>query len=84
MSALIKVDEKGQNEQKKYMQIFKSGTNFWENEQCVCKIFKTAKKRPFSLATPQLDQAKDQSITLLWIDAQIHSSLPWCHLSSLT
>ena len=43
--------------------IFKSGATFWENAQCVCKIFKTAIKGPFSLATPQLYEPMDQSGT---------------------
>ena len=44
---------------------FLTGAIFWENAQCVCKIVKTAKKRPFSLAAPQLDKARDQSETPL-------------------
>ena len=37
--------------------IFKTGAIFWEKAQCVCIVIKTATKRPFSLATPQLDEA---------------------------
>ena len=58
--ALIKVDEIGQNQQKNYWQkLFKTGAIFWEKAQCVCT------KRPFSLATPQLDEAMNQSVTPL-------------------
>ena len=45
--------------------LLKTGAIFWEKAQCVCKIVKTAKKMPFSLATPQLDEAIDQSGTPL-------------------
>ena len=53
--------EKDKNMQK----LFKTVAIFWEKAQCVCKIVKTAKERHFSLATPQLDEAMDQSGTLL-------------------
>ena len=45
--------------------VFLTGAIFWDKAQCVCKIVKTAKQRPLSLATPQLDEATDQSGTLL-------------------
>ena len=62
--------------------LFLTSAIFWEKAQCVCKIVKTAKKRPFSLPTPQLDEATDHS-GAPGIDAQTHLFLPWCHLSSL-
>ena len=49
-----------------YMQkIFKTGAIFWEEAQRVCTFVKTAAKRPFSLATPQLYGAIDKSETPL-------------------
>lgn len=45
--------------------IFKTGGIFWEEAQRVCTFIKMAAKRPFSLATPQLDEAIDKSETLL-------------------
>ena len=69
MLTLIKVDEIGQNEQTFYMKkIFKTGTIFWEQAQCVCTVVKmAAKKAPFSnhMKLTQLDEALDQSETPL-------------------
>ena len=45
--------------------IFKTGSIFWEKAGCVCTVVKTATKRPFFLAKPQLDEAMDQSETPL-------------------
>ena len=45
--------------------LFLTGAIFREKAQCVCKIVKTAKKRPFCLAAPQLDEVMDQSGTPL-------------------
>lgn len=45
--------------------IFKTGAIFWEEAQRVCTFVKTAAKRPFSLATPQLYGAIDKSETPL-------------------
>ena len=58
--------------------IFKTGAIFWENAVSV-RLSKQTPKRPFSLATPQLDGAMDPAR----IDAQTHLYLPRCHLSSL-
>ena len=64
--ALIKVDGDKINEHFSMQKIFKTGETFWEEAQRVCTFIKTAAKRPFSLATPQLDEAIDQSETRLW------------------
>ena len=46
MPALIKVQPTGQSQQifLNAKNIFKLGAIFWENAQCVCKIFKAAKR----------------------------------------
>ena len=64
MPALIKVDEIAQNLKHFYMEkIFKNGAIFWEQAHCVCTDVKMAAKWPFSLATPQIDEAMDHSET---------------------
>ena len=46
--------------------ISKTKTIFWEKAQHVCTVFiKAINKKPFSLATPHLNEAMDQSETPL-------------------
>ena len=43
--------------------IFKTGAIFWEQAHCVYTDVKMAAKWPFSLDTPQIDEAMDHSET---------------------